>query len=165
MTWKCAVVDIPYGGAKGGVSCEPAAMSENELCRMTRRFAAMIMPIIGSKRDIPSPLVEHNPRSWLVRGYGQMLEGKTTMDIVTGKPIWWFTGAQGGYRPRRGHRHASYQAPGLHLEDDRSGAGLWQRRYVPGDDPDQMAARSGGERHQRRAHAPHGWTSPASIGT
>jgi glutamate dehydrogenase/leucine dehydrogenase len=88
MTWKCAVVDIPYGGAKGGVHCDPAGMSENELCRMTRRYAAMIMPIIGSKRDIPAPDVNTNPQvmAWIA-DTASMLQGKTTMDIVTGKPI------------------------------------------------------------------------------
>jgi glutamate dehydrogenase (NAD(P)+) len=88
MTWKCAVVDIPYGGAKGGVHCDPVEMSQDELCRMTRRFAAMIMPIIGSKRDIPAPDVNTNPQimAWIA-DTASMLEGKATMDIVTGKPI------------------------------------------------------------------------------
>jgi glutamate dehydrogenase (NAD(P)+) len=88
MTWKCAVVDIPYGGAKGGVQCDPVEMSQDELCRMTRRFAAMIMPIIGSKRDIPAPDINTNPQimAWIA-DTASMLEGKTTMDIVTGKPI------------------------------------------------------------------------------
>ena len=88
MTWKCAVVDIPYGGAKGGVQCDPGQMSEDELCRMTRRFAAMIMPIIGSRRDIPAPDVNTNPRimAWIA-DTASMIAGKTSMDIVTGKPI------------------------------------------------------------------------------
>ncbi len=88
MTWKCAVVNIPYGGAKGGVQCEPADMSEDELCRMTRRFTAMIMPIIGSRRDIPAPDVNTNPQTmaWIADTVS-MLERKTVIDIVTGKPI------------------------------------------------------------------------------
>ncbi len=88
MTWKCAVVDIPYGGAKGGIHCDPVGMSENELRRMTRRYTAMIMPIIGSKRDIPAPDVNTNPQimAWIA-DTASMLLGKTTMDIVTGKPI------------------------------------------------------------------------------
>ena len=88
MTLKCAVVDIPYGGAKGGVHCEPAQMSENELCRMTRRFTAMIMPIIGSKRDIPAPDVNTNAQTmaWMADTVS-MLRGQATMEIVTGKPI------------------------------------------------------------------------------
>lgn len=87
MTLKCAVVDIPYGGAKGGIQCDPTQMSENEICRMTRRFAAMIMPIIGAKRDIPAPDVNTNAQTmaWIADTVS-MLEGKTTLDIVTGKP-------------------------------------------------------------------------------
>lgn len=88
MTLKCAVVDIPYGGAKGGIQCDPKQMSENELCRMTRRFAAMIMPIIGSKRDIPAPDVNTNAQTmaWMADTVS-MLRGQTTMEIVTGKPV------------------------------------------------------------------------------
>ena len=88
MTWKCAVVDIPYGGAKGGVSCDPTQMSEDELRRMTRRFTAMIMPIIGPKRDIPAPDVNTNANTmaWIA-DTASMLLGKTTLDIVTGKPV------------------------------------------------------------------------------
>jgi glutamate dehydrogenase/leucine dehydrogenase len=88
MTLKCAVVGIPYGGAKGGVSCYPAQMSENELCRMTRRFTAMIMPIIGSKRDIPAPDVNTNAQTmaWIADTVS-MLERKTVIDVVTGKPV------------------------------------------------------------------------------
>jgi len=88
MTWKCAVVGIPYGGAKGGVQCAPAQMSEDELCRMTRRFTAMIMPIIGAKRDIPAPDVNTNAQTmaWIADTVS-MLERRTVIDIVTGKPI------------------------------------------------------------------------------
>ncbi len=88
MTWKCAVVGIPYGGAKGGVRCDPVQMSEDEVCRMTRRFTAMIMPIIGAKRDIPAPDVNTNAQTmaWIADTVS-MLERKTVIDIVTGKPI------------------------------------------------------------------------------
>ncbi|MDH7485872.1 MAG: Glu/Leu/Phe/Val dehydrogenase [Anaerolineae bacterium] len=88
MTWKCAVVGIPYGGAKGGVQCDPRQMSEDEICRMTRRYTAMIMPIIGSRRDIPAPDVNTNAQimAW-ISDTVSMLERKTVIDIVTGKPI------------------------------------------------------------------------------
>ena len=88
MTWKCAVVGIPYGGAKGGVKCDPRQMSEDEVRRMTRRFTAMIMPIIGSKRDIPAPDVNTNAQTmaWMADTFS-MLAGKTVTEIVTGKPI------------------------------------------------------------------------------
>jgi len=88
MTWKCAVVGIPYGGAKGGVQCDPSQMSEDEIRRMTRRFTAMIMPIIGAKRDIPAPDVNTNAQTmaW-ISDTVSMLERKTVIDIVTGKPV------------------------------------------------------------------------------
>jgi glutamate dehydrogenase (NAD(P)+) len=88
MTWKCAVVGIPYGGAKGGVRCDPSQMSQDEICRLTRRFTAMIMPIIGAKRDIPAPDVNTNSQimAWMTDTVS-MLERKTVMDIVTGKPV------------------------------------------------------------------------------
>ncbi|MBC8449738.1 MAG: Glu/Leu/Phe/Val dehydrogenase [Chloroflexi bacterium] len=88
MTWKCAVVGIPYGGAKGGVQCDPRQMSEDEVCRMTRRYTAMIMPIIGSRRDIPAPDVNTNAQimAW-ISDTVSMLERKTVIGIVTGKPI------------------------------------------------------------------------------
>ncbi len=88
MTWKCAVVGIPYGGAKGGVQCAPSQMSEDELCRMTRRFTVMILPIIGGKRDIPAPDVNTNAQTmaWIA-DTASMLAHKTVTDIVTGKPI------------------------------------------------------------------------------
>jgi glutamate dehydrogenase (NAD(P)+) len=88
MTWKCAVVGIPYGGAKGGIQCDPSSMSEGELNRMTRRFTAMIMPILGPKRDIPAPDVNTNPQimAWMADTVS-MLEGRSVLDIVTGKPV------------------------------------------------------------------------------
>jgi glutamate dehydrogenase (NAD(P)+) len=88
MTWKCATVGIPYGGAKGGVSCDPNQMSDDEICRLTRRYTAMIMPIIGGKRDIPAPDVNTNPQimAWITDTVS-MLQGKTVIDVVTGKPI------------------------------------------------------------------------------
>ena len=97
MTWKCAVVGIPYGGAKGGVRCDPSQMSEDEVCRLTRRFTAMIIPIIGGKRDIPAPDVNTNAQTmaWMA-DTASMLEHKTVIDIVTGKPV-----PLGGYLGRR----------------------------------------------------------------
>lgn len=88
MTWKCAVVGIPYGGAKGGIQCDPAGMSEDELCRLTRRYTAAILPILGPRRDIPAPDVNTNPQvmAWIADTVS-MLEGKAVMEIVTGKPI------------------------------------------------------------------------------
>ncbi len=88
MTWKCAVVNIPFGGAKGGVQCDPMHMSEGELCRMTRGFTKMILPIIGGKRDIPAPDVNTNEQTmaWIVDTVSSV-KGSMELEIVTGKPV------------------------------------------------------------------------------
>ena len=87
MTWKTAVVDIPYGGAKGGIQCTPADLSEDELNRLTRRYMANISHIIGVNRDIPAPDMGTNSQTmaWMMDAYGQ-IHGYTP-GIVTGKPV------------------------------------------------------------------------------
>ena len=89
MTWKCAIVDIPFGGAKGGIRCDPRQMSENELYRLTRRFTTMIMPIIGPKRDIPAPDVNTDPRimAWMADTVSVLRGEAMMMESVTGKPV------------------------------------------------------------------------------
>jgi glutamate dehydrogenase (NAD(P)+) len=88
MTWKCAVLNLPYGGAKGGIVVNPATLSENELRRLTRRYTYAIMPIIGPKRDIPAPDVNTDERTmaWMSDTYS-MLRDEASQEIVTGKPI------------------------------------------------------------------------------
>nr|WP_297157305.1 Glu/Leu/Phe/Val dehydrogenase [Thermogemmatispora sp.] len=88
MTWKCAVVGIPYGGAKGGVICDPKAMSPGELERLTRRYATEISIIIGPHSDIPAPDVNTNPQvmAWIMDTYS-MHEGFSIPAVVTGKPL------------------------------------------------------------------------------
>lgn len=88
MTWKCAVVGVPYGGAKGGVQCDPGQLSQNELCRLTRHFTSKIMPILGPKRDIPAPDVNTNAQimAWMA-DTASFLTGESVMEIVTGKPV------------------------------------------------------------------------------
>ena len=88
MTWKTSVANIPYGGAKGGIICDPKHMSQGELERLTRRFAAAIAPIIGPYKDIPAPDVYTNAQimAWIVDTYSQ-LEGFMSPGVVTGKPI------------------------------------------------------------------------------
>lgn len=88
MTFKCAVVDIPYGGAKGGIVVDPSKLSKEELRRLTRRFTAMIDPIIGPSKDIPAPDVGTNPEvmAWIMDTYS-MLHGHSVPAVVTGKPI------------------------------------------------------------------------------
>ncbi|MBI1878400.1 MAG: Glu/Leu/Phe/Val dehydrogenase [Chloroflexi bacterium] len=88
MTWKCAVLNLPYGGAKGGVCVSPNTLSENELRRLTRRYTYAIMPIIGPKKDIPAPDVNTDERTmaWMSDTYS-MLRGEASQEIVTGKPL------------------------------------------------------------------------------
>ena len=87
MTWKTGLVDIPYGGAKGGVQCDPHAMSESELNRMTRRYTMNIEHVLGPNRDIPAPDLGTNSQTmaWMMDAYGQ-IHGYTPA-IVTGKPV------------------------------------------------------------------------------
>jgi glutamate dehydrogenase/leucine dehydrogenase len=88
MTWKCAVVNIPYGGGKGGVTCNPKAMSMGELERLSRRYASAILPIIGPQMDIPAPDVYTTPQimAWIMDTFS-MNKGYPVMGVVTGKPI------------------------------------------------------------------------------
>ncbi|HEV8703317.1 MAG TPA: Glu/Leu/Phe/Val dehydrogenase [Candidatus Polarisedimenticolia bacterium] len=88
MTWKCATVNIPYGGGKGGVICDPKHMSLRELENMTRRYASEISIIIGPERDIPAPDVYTNPQTmaWIMDTYS-MTVGATQLGVVTGKPL------------------------------------------------------------------------------
>lgn len=88
MTWKCATVQIPFGGAKGGVICDPTKMSRRELENVTRRYTAAIADVIGPDRDIPAPDVNTNAQTmaWMMDTYS-MFMGHKVMNIVTGKPI------------------------------------------------------------------------------
>ena len=88
MTWKCAVVNIPFGGAKGGVICEPELMSEGELERITRRYTAEILDIIGPERDVPAPDINTNQQTmaWIMDTYS-MHKRHTATGVVTGKPL------------------------------------------------------------------------------
>src|SRR5580693_4331671 len=88
MTWKCAVVNLPYGGGKGGVICDPKSMSKDELQRLTRRYASEIGPIIGPEMDIPAPDVytDSQTMAWIMDTYS-MQKGYSVPGVVTGKPI------------------------------------------------------------------------------
>ena len=88
MTWKCAVVDIPYGGAKGGVCCNPKEMSKGELERLTRRYASLLYDFIGPYRDVPAPDVytDAQTMAWIMDTYSQ-ITGYSVPGCVTGKPI------------------------------------------------------------------------------
>ncbi|HET9439321.1 MAG TPA: Glu/Leu/Phe/Val dehydrogenase [Longimicrobiales bacterium] len=97
MTWKCAVVDVPFGGAKGGVICDPFRMSQGELERLTRRYTASLMELLGPEQDVPAPDVNTNEQmmAWIMDTYS-MHKRHTVTAVVTGKPI-----AIGGSRGRR----------------------------------------------------------------
>jgi len=88
MTWKCAVVNIPFGGAKGGVECDPAELSARELEHLTRRYTAEIMNFIGPDRDIPAPDMNTNQQimAWMMDTYSMQV-GHAVPGVVTGKPI------------------------------------------------------------------------------
>ena len=88
MTLKCAVADIPYGGAKGGIKVDPHTLSKRELRSLTRRYTFAIAPIIGSDTDIPAPDVNTNPQTmaWVLDTYSQ-LKGHPCPGVVTGKPV------------------------------------------------------------------------------
>ena len=97
MTWKCAVVNIPFGGAKGGVICDPKKMSQGELERMTRRYTAEIIEFLGPEKDVPAPDVNTNEQTmaWIMDTYSMHMR-QTVTSVVTGKPL-----ALGGSRGRK----------------------------------------------------------------
>jgi glutamate dehydrogenase/leucine dehydrogenase len=88
MTWKCAVVDIPYGGAKGGVACNPREMSSGEIERLVRAYTQAMADVFGPDQDIPAPDMGTGPRemAWLMDQYSR-IQGMTTHAVVTGKPV------------------------------------------------------------------------------
>ena len=97
MTWKCALLGLPFGGAKGGVRCDPLALSVGELERITRRYASELIPVIGPKQDIPAPDMGTDEReiAWFMDTYSQQV-GYSVPEVVTGKPA-----ALGGSEVRR----------------------------------------------------------------
>jgi glutamate dehydrogenase (NAD(P)+) len=88
MTWKCALLRLPYGGAKGGVRCNPRAMSGDELQRLTRRYTIELLPVIGPEKDIPAPDMATNEQTmaWMMDTYSMQI-GYAVPEVVTGKPI------------------------------------------------------------------------------
>jgi glutamate dehydrogenase (NAD(P)+) len=97
MTLKCAVVNIPFGGAKGGIRCEPKTMSEKELEKLTRRYTAEILEILGPEKDVPAPDMNTNEQvmAWIMDTYS-MHARQTVTSVVTGKPM-----SLGGSKGRR----------------------------------------------------------------
>ena len=97
MTMKCAVVNIPFGGAKGGIRCDPQTMSEKELEKLTRRYTAEILEILGPEKDVPAPDINTNEQvmAWIMDTYS-MHARQTVTSVVTGKPM-----SLGGSKGRR----------------------------------------------------------------
>src|SRR5437763_4124817 len=121
MAWKCALIGIPYGGAKGGVTIDPRLYSRTELERVTRRYASEILPIIGPERDIPAPDVgtDEQTMAWIMDTYSQN-KGYTVTGVVTGKPLS-VGGSQGrGGATSRGVMYSAFSAlkqGGVNLRD------------------------------------------------
>ena len=88
MTWKCAAIDLPFGGAKGGVTCDPSTLSQSELERITRRYAAELVEVVGPDKDVPAPDVGTTPQTmaWFMDTYSMHMRVNTP-GVVTGKPI------------------------------------------------------------------------------
>ncbi len=88
MTWKCAVVDLPFGGGKGGVTCDPSQLSTNELERITRRYAAELVEVVGPDKDVPAPDVNTTPQimAWFMDTYSMHVR-QNVPGVVTGKPL------------------------------------------------------------------------------
>src|SRR5262245_40059843 len=101
MSWKCALMGLPYGGAKGGVACDPGTMSQRELEHMTRRYTAEVMLFIGPDLDIPAPDLGTNEQTmaWIMDTYA-MTQGRTVPGVVTGKPL--LVGGSAGRRDATG---------------------------------------------------------------
>jgi glutamate dehydrogenase (NAD(P)+) len=101
MNWKCALMQLPYGGAKGGVACEPGKMSRRELEHMTRRYTAEVMLMIGPDLDIPAPDMgtDEQTMAWIMDTYA-MTQGRTVPGVVTGKPL--LVGGSAGRRDATG---------------------------------------------------------------
>ena len=170
MTWKCALMNIPFGGAKGGVVCDPKKLSRGELERMTRRFTTEIINEIGPEKDIPAPDVgtDGSVMAWIFDTYS-MNKGHSVLGVVTGKPL-----NVGGSLGRleataRGSLYCIQEAvrkKELQLQNlTRRRAGLRQRRQLPGQVP-RRGGRDGDRRLRLDAaglHNPKGIDVAAAI--
>jgi len=117
MTWKCACLDLPFGGGKGGVQVDPHSLSKGELERLTRRYTAEILPLIGPDQDIPAPDVytDSQTMAWIMDTYS-MTHGATKLGVVTGKPV-----ALGG---SKGRDRATARGVQFTLREACAGAGI-----------------------------------------
>lgn len=117
MTWKCAVMGIPFGGAKGGITCDPKKLSDHELERLTRRYTADLIDVIGPEKDIPAPDVNTNEQTmaWIMDTYS-MHTGKYNSSVVTGKPV-----VLGG---SRGRHDATGNGVGISIREAAKSLGM-----------------------------------------
>ena len=160
MTWKCAVVNIPFGGAKGGVVCDPPKMTVAELERLTRRYTAGIIDTLGPDSDVPAPDVNTNERvmAWIMDTYSMHMRHTVTA-VVTGKPV--EMGGSLGRREATGRgcmivtREALKQLGMPVAGHPRRGAGIRQRRLDRG----AAAGASRAARSSRSATSPAGSTT------
>ena len=122
MTWKCAVVNIPFGGGKGGVICDPHVLSDTELEKLTRRYTAEIIDFIGPERDVPAPDVNTNEQvmAWIMDTYS-MHARHTVTAVVTGKPhgAGRIARPAGSHRARLHDRHAARRSSGFGIDAAR----------------------------------------------
>ena len=131
MTWKCSVVNIPFGGAKGGVICQPNMMSDGELERITRRYTSEIIEFLGPERDVPAPDVNTNDRTmaWIMDTYSMHMR-QTMTAVVTGKPmsLGGSLGAAGSDRARMhaGGSGSAKEAGARQPNAARGDSGLWE---------------------------------------
>ena len=136
MTWKCALMDIPFGGAKGGVVCDPKQLSRGELERITRRFTSEIINEIGPEQDIPAPDVGTDAAvmAWIFDTYS-MNKGHSVLGVVTGKPLRSAARSAARRRPRAARSTASARRCASRAASldglERRRAGLRQRRLAP----------------------------------
>ena len=117
MTWKCAIVSIPFGGAKGGIKCDPSKMSKGEIERMTRRFTSNMLDVFGPDKDIPAPDMNTNEQTmaWIMDTYS-MHTKRTETAVVTGKPsILEIVLAAAGWRSRSGTLPSRSPKPARYL--------------------------------------------------
>lgn len=144
MTWKCALVDVPYGGAKGGVAIDPRTHSRGELERVTRRYTSEILPLIGPESDIPAPDIgtDENTMAWIMDTYSVAV-GHTVPGVVTGKPL-----SLGGSLGRasstsRGVSHVALLALAEHGIDAGSASAVVQGFGKVGRDTTRFLAEAG----------------------
>jgi glutamate dehydrogenase (NAD(P)+) len=159
MTWKCAVVDLPFGGGKGGVTCDPGTLSLKELERITRRYAAELVEVVGPDKDVPAPDVGTTPQimAWFMDTYSMHMR-QHTPGVVTGKPIE-IGGSRGrveatgrGVSPRASwYRASATSGPSRRRCSRTTAAGSWGFRMSPAGTRTRMGSTSPARSRTRKS--------------